>query len=78
MHRYKNLAGNSGVQGYEIGLDCVRVEFRNGCIYTYTHESAGELNVRLMKALATRGRGLSTFISTAVKNRHAHREEPDE
>lgn len=78
MHRYKNLSGKSGVVGYDIGLDFVRVKFRNGCIYAYNHESAGVLNVRLMKTLATRGLGLSTFISTVVQNLYAHREEPGE
>jgi hypothetical protein len=78
MQRYPNLSGNSGVVAYGIHADSLRVMFKNGSVYTYTRQSVGEDNLRLMRALATQGRGLSTFISTVVKDNYAHVEEPGE
>ena len=71
MKRYRNLAGDSGVLAYEAGPRSIKVRFRNGTTYTYTYQSAGRDNIEHMKVLARDGRGLSTFISTAVKDRFA-------
>jgi len=68
---YANLSGSSGVVAYQIGVDSITVEFVDGWLYSYTYESAGVDNVEHMKQLATRGRGLSGFISTTVKNNYA-------
>lgn len=70
MKAYGNKAGNSGVSAYEAGRGRITVRFVDGTDYTYTNASAGEANVRHMKALAENGRGLSTFISTTVKNKY--------
>lgn len=70
MHKYKNLQGNSGVRAYETGPDRVIVRFVNGETYTYTYATAGKEHIEHMKVLAREGRGLSTFISTTVKDKY--------
>lgn len=71
MEHYKNLSGDSGVIAYEIVNDGIEVQFRDGTAYLYTIESAGRQNIETMKRLALAGRGLSTFISTTVRDRYA-------
>jgi hypothetical protein len=70
MHRYKNLAGESGVAAYDIDAGQIIVQFRNGDRYLYTEDSAGAANVAKMQALAKAGRGLSSFISQHVHDRY--------
>jgi hypothetical protein len=70
MVPYGNRAGNSGVIAYAINPDSIAVQFADGKVYTYTYASAGKRNIEQMKKLAKSGRGLSTFISTTVKNRY--------
>lgn len=41
MELYKDINGDSGVLGYEIGYDYITVQFKTGAIYTYTYSSAG-------------------------------------
>lgn len=71
MQKYKNLSGRSGVIGYEVNSDSITVEFDDGSIYLYTHESAGRSNVEEMKVLATAGAGLATFIVRRVRMAYA-------
>jgi hypothetical protein len=71
MVRYKNLDGNSGVLAYELGEDYIIVQFTGGVVYLYNNKVTGKHNIERMKALAIRGRGLSTYISTIVKDRYA-------
>jgi hypothetical protein len=63
MKRYKNLAGDSGVSGYDIKLGSIAVQFDSGDTYLYTDQSAGKDNVITMQNLAMAGEGLSTFIA---------------
>lgn len=67
MQRYLNLGGNSNVARYEIGADCIVVQFKHGGTYLYTNTSAGRINIQQMKCLAEKGKGLNTFI-----NQHVH------
>lgn len=71
MKSYRNLAGDSGVVAYEIGRDHLKVRFSGGATYLYTVRSAGCGNIEHMKLLAQSGRGLSSFISVAVRDRYA-------
>jgi hypothetical protein len=73
MTRYKNLSGDSGVVGYDLGPDSITVHFRNGAAYLYNHAIPGPLHVEHMKSLAIAGRGLSSYISQVVKTRYAHK-----
>lgn len=75
MQAYKNTARNSGVTAFENGPDFIRVRFRGGITYLYTYQSAGKSKVEKMKKLALAGRGLSTYISTEVKEGYAEKQE---
>jgi hypothetical protein len=74
MERYANLGGNSGIVGYEIGDDFVRVQFSGGSIYLYTYSSAGSNNIEQMKKLARNGQGLNAFINRNVRKAYARKE----
>ncbi|UGQ48203.1 hypothetical protein [Massilia endophytica] len=75
MHRYRNLEGHSGVLLYEIHPEAITVRFAGGFEYDYTYASTGRARVETMKALATAGRGLSTFISRYVREAYAAKRE---
>lgn len=74
MERYANLGGDSGVVGYEIGNDFIRVQFSDGSIYLYTYTSAGADNIEQMKRLARNGQGLNAFINRHVRKAYARKE----
>lgn len=71
MKRYRNLSGESGVVAYESHAHSIVVKFQDGASYEYTEQSTGADAIRLMKELASRGQGLSTFISRFVRDRYA-------
>ena len=71
MEPYKNTSGDSAVVAYEIGNDSIKVQFSDGWIYTYNNESAGHNNIEHMKALASAGSGLNSFISRVVSQQYA-------
>ena len=66
MERYKNINGDSGVTGFEIGPDYIKVWFNNDW-YCYTYASAGSQNIEQMKNLAKAGDGLNSFINKHVR-----------
>lgn len=70
MERYKNLSGNSGVSGYEIGASYIKVLFDgNSKIYSYSYQGrAGRVHVDNMKRCAVSGSGLNTYINKFTKN----------
>lgn len=69
MERYRNSSGNSGVYGFEIGIDYIRVQFTgNSKIYRYSyHGKAGQTHVNNFKSLARNGLGLNSYINQYVK-----------
>ena len=67
MERYKNLGGDSGVVGYEIGTDFIKVKFKGSKVYVYDYASAGRDNIEQMKTLAKTGTGLNAFINQKTK-----------
>ena len=71
MVLYKDINGDSGVLGYEIGDDYIMVQFKTGAIYTYTYLSAGAEKVETMKVLAKSGNGLNSFINRYAKKLYA-------
>jgi hypothetical protein len=75
MQAYKNIDGDSGVIAYEGGSDFIRVKFKDGTIYVYTHTSAGAHNITQMKTLAANGEGLNAFININVRKKYARREQ---
>lgn len=74
MERYRNIDGDSGVTGYEIGSDYIRVEFSDGSVYLYTYSSAGSHNIEQMKKLAVAGNGLNSFINRNVRKSYERKE----
>ncbi|MCC2643066.1 MAG: hypothetical protein K0S45_3479 [Nitrospira sp.] len=74
MKRYKNLSRNSGVVAYQTGPDFVKVQFSEGTVYVYDYASAGSHNIEHMKRLARKGLGLSSFISTTVREAFVRKE----
>jgi hypothetical protein len=73
MRPYENLSGKSGVTAYQIGDTFIIVEFRDGSTYAYTNSTTGISNIEIMKRLALKGSGLSTFISRHVKDKYAEK-----
>ena len=70
MEKYRNSSGKSGVYGYEIGNDYIRVKFAGTSkIYTYSYRKAGTDHVEKMKILARNGAGLNSYINNYVKNK---------
>lgn len=67
MERYKDLSRKSGVIAYEIANDSISVQFKEGCVYLYTYQSAGRAKIEQMKSLAIAGQGLNTFINQFAK-----------
>lgn len=74
MTRYKNIDGDSGIDGYEVGADYLRVQFTSGQIYRWTYGSAGRQHVETMKVLAARGDGLNAYINRFVRKMYSRRE----
>ena len=71
MQKYMNSNGTSGVEGYEIGPDYIKVKFKTTAqIYTYSYESAGRNHIEQMKILARQGSGLNSYINTCVKYKY--------
>lgn len=73
MERYKNLGGDSGVVGFEIGEDSITVKFSDGWLYLYDSQRPGKAHVEQMKALAVAGRGLNSYISKTIKKNFARK-----
>lgn len=72
MQQYGKGAA-SGVVAYEIAVDSITIEFKSGSVYLYDYANTGKTNVETMKQLATKGSGLSTFISKHVNHDYAVR-----
>ncbi len=61
---------NSGISGYEIGSDYIRIRFSSGKIYTYPVSNIGVNHFNNMVELAQKGEGLNSYImrNSEVKN----------
>jgi hypothetical protein len=64
---YSNRSGNSPVTHYEIEIIRIRVWFKGGKAYSYSHGKAGAPHVEQMKILAVGGSGLSAYITRNVR-----------
>lgn len=75
MTPYRNVSGNSNVESYAITEDAIHVRFRSGTHRNYLYNSIrpGRAVVEAMKALATQGHGLNSYISLVVKSSYAER-----
>ena len=72
--RYRNLNGDSGVTYYAIGPDFIAVQFQDSNVYIYDHTRPGLAHVERMKALASGGRGLGSYISQRVRKAFARKQ----
>ena len=70
MYPYRNLNHETGVIAYRPGAHDIAVQFKNGATYLYTSHSAGLAAIMLMKLLAAKGAGLTTYINQYVKGRY--------
>jgi hypothetical protein len=70
MKSYKNLSGNSGVTAFGIGKNYIDIKFKDDFIYRYNEIKPGKHSIEIMKKLADKGEGLSTFISQHVKDNY--------
>jgi len=73
MKRYQDLSGRSGVTAYKAFDEAITVLFQDGALYLYDYAATGRRDVEEMKRLADAGRGLASYISQVVKERHARR-----
>lgn len=67
MEQYLNRNGNSNVAHYQIELDRILVQFRDGSVYSYSYRKAGQFHVDQMKILAKQGCGLNSYIMRHVR-----------
>ena len=72
MTPYRNLKGDSNVVACEANEDSIHLIFKNGTCrnYLYNFVRPGSAVVERMKALAVQGRGLNSYISSAVKDNY--------
>lgn len=75
MTPYRNLGGNSNVVSYEVTEDSILVVFKSGTYRNYLYDAnrPGKMVVERMKALASQGRGLNSYISSVVKEGYARK-----
>jgi hypothetical protein len=65
---YPNHAANSStILSFETGPDFIKIEFKTGLIYKFSHRTAGKTHVSKMKELAESGQGLSNYIRTNMR-----------
>lgn len=71
MKPYKNLSGNSGIKAYELLNDGLKIQFVDGSVYLYNIAFNGENAIKIMKALAKKGIGLTTYINREIRENFA-------
>ncbi|HMI08647.1 MAG TPA: hypothetical protein VK528_13945 [Flavobacterium sp.] len=71
MKTYKNLSGNSGIKAYELLDDGLKIQFVDDSVYLYNVAFNGENVIKIMKALARKGIGLTTYINQEVRENFA-------
>ena len=73
MEAYKNLSGESGIRAFKMDQTSCVVYFEDGSAYVYDEISPGAKNLAAIKTLASKGRGLHTFIERFVKENYSLR-----
>lgn len=71
MQNYKNLGGDSNVAAFEMGINSIKVKFKDGSVYLYNTGSAGFSRIEEMKKIALEGRGLNSYINRYVRKGYA-------
>lgn len=70
MKHYAARGGDSGVVAYDDVAGGIAVQFHGGKVYLYTQASVGATHLARLRAAATRGQGLATYISRHVHDRY--------
>ena len=70
MIKYSNTGRDTGVIACQPGTNSISIKFRDGSTYLYTAESAGVEAINVMKLLALKGEGLTTYINQHVKDKY--------
>jgi len=73
MKRYKNLNGNSGIRSYNFEKESITIEFADGSTYLYNYKTNGQRAIEIMKGLAEKGVGLTTYINQEVRDQYARK-----
>jgi hypothetical protein len=73
MKSYQNLNGNSGIKAYELLPDGIKIQFADDSIYLYNYEFNGQRAIKIMKALAKKGIGLTTYINQEIRENFAEK-----
>lgn len=72
--QFYNENVRAGIHQYEIGDDYIIVRWHKASYdYKFTYESAGKIAVDAMKMMAENKRGLSTYITTQVKDKFSEK-----
>jgi hypothetical protein len=68
MQIYGDTSGTSGIESYLIGDDFISIKFKTKPkVYPYTNLEHTKHHIDQMKVLATRGRGLGTYINQHLR-----------
>ena len=71
MERYKGQDDhNSGVRGYELLPEGIKLQFQDYSTYLYDYEKPGRHEVEEMKRLAKSGSGLTTYVNQHVRENY--------
>ncbi|MCP4457241.1 MAG: hypothetical protein GY816_04325 [Cytophagales bacterium] len=73
MEVYKNLSGDSGIRAFKLNPSSCVIYFEDGSAFVYDEICPETKNLAAMKILASKGRGLNTFISRFVKENYSLR-----
>ena len=68
MKPYGKPGRDTGILSYESGRNWIKILYKGGDEYLYTYNSTGQDHIEIMKDLAEKGIGLSTYVSQNVKD----------
>jgi hypothetical protein len=71
MIAYKGT--DSGILSYEFNEDGIILKFRDGKKYLYNAEKPGKNHIEKMRALASAGSGLATYVNQHVRGNYARK-----
>jgi hypothetical protein len=67
MNYYRSVSSKtgvkSGVKGYDVGDDYIKIYFSSGSWYLYTYSSCGQKHLEAMKLKARMQSGLNTYAN---------------
>jgi len=67
---YKDLSGHGGITAYQFVPNGIILQFKHRELYLYDDSRPGKNHVEQMKALAKKGRGLTTYVNQHVRENY--------